>query len=71
MLEGLEDVLGPRGIQHYVFLSVLRQIESIANAYLTVLAEGGIQLSLQGDEDGEKIVKSVLVRSAGGQLRER
>lgn len=71
MLDRLASALGPRGIQHYVFLGVLSQIESIANAYLAILADGGIQLALQGDEDADKIVKSVLVRAANGELRER
>jgi len=48
VLERLADVLGPRGIQHFIFSQVLRQLEQIANAYLLVLAEGGIKLIIQG-----------------------
>jgi DNA repair exonuclease SbcCD ATPase subunit len=71
VLERLGEVLGPRGIQHYVFMSTLKQLEAIANAYLQVLAEGGVQLTLQGDEDADRIVKTVWVRAADGAMRER
>lgn len=71
VLERLAEVLGPRGVQHYVFVSVLKQLEAIANSYLLVLAEGGVQLTLQGDDDADKIVKAVWVRSADGTMRER
>jgi DNA repair exonuclease SbcCD ATPase subunit len=71
VLERLAEVLGPRGVQHYVFISVLKQLEAIANSYLLVLAEGGMQLTLQGDDDADKIVKAVWVRSADGTMRER
>lgn len=71
MFERLEEVLGLRGIQQYLFISVVRSIEEIANGYLTVLAAGGIQLSLQGEWDSERIIKRVLVRAADGELRER
>ena len=71
VLEQLVSILGPRGIQHYVFLDALRLLESIANSYLNVLADGGIQLSLQSNEDADKIVKSVLIRASDGKFRER
>eukprot|EP01032_Pedospumella_encystans_P021500 gene21500-24387_t len=74
VLERLASVLGTRGIQNYVFQNVIEQLESITNAYLMVLAEGGIQLALQGDgEDEDRIVKSVWVRSkeSDGEYRER
>ena len=71
VLGRLSDVVGARGIQQYLFISVIRQIEEIANGYLNILADGGIQLSLQGDWDTEKIIKKVLVRAADGELRER
>lgn len=71
VLGRLSEVLGPRGIQQFLFISVIRQIEEIANNYLNVLADGGIQLSLQGEWDTEKIIKKVLVRAADGELRER
>ena len=109
-----------RGIQHYVFMTVIKQLEEIANAYLAVLAEGGIQLVLEGEQQWrffilfpfilfpfflfpfipliplislisfhshyfpyfpflssfpgdelDKIIKSVIVRSADGKYRER
>ena len=75
VLERLGDVLGPRGIQHFVFMSVLKQLETIANSYLQVLADGGVQLTLQsqGDDDqmADRIVKAVWVRAADGSMRER
>ena len=40
-----------RGIQHYVFMSVIKLLEDIANSYLQVLAEGGIQLALEGNNN--------------------
>lgn len=46
VMEMLINVFGPRGIQNFVFLGLLKQIEFIANSYLNVLADGGIQLSL-------------------------
>jgi energy-coupling factor transporter ATP-binding protein EcfA2 len=52
-------------------MNVVRQLEDIANAYLGILAEGGIQLILQGEEDADKIVKSVVIRSADGTYKER
>lgn len=36
-----------------------------------MLADSGIQLSLQGEWDSEKIIKKVLVRATDGELRER
>jgi DNA repair exonuclease SbcCD ATPase subunit len=74
VLERLATVLGPRGVQNFVFQNVIEQLESITNAYLEILAEGGIQLALQNTgEEEEKIVKSVWVRSrdTGGEYRER
>jgi len=74
VLERLVAVLGPRGVQNFVFQNVIAQLESITNSYLMVLAEGGIQLALQNTgEDEDKIVKSVWVRSrdSGGEYRER
>jgi hypothetical protein len=35
-----------RGIQHYMFMNVIKHLEEIANAYLLVLAEGGIRLGM-------------------------
>ena len=67
----LGDCLGPRGIQHYIFLGLLRQLEEIANSYLDVLADGGIRLALQGDDDGDRIIKTVSIRTADGQYMER
>ena len=36
VLEQLVSILGPRGIQHYVFLGALNLLENIANSYLNV-----------------------------------
>ena len=71
ILEQLASIIGPRGIQHYIFTGVLRLLESIANSYLSILADGGIQLSLHSDEDADKIVKSVLIRASDGKYHER
>jgi DNA repair exonuclease SbcCD ATPase subunit len=74
VFERLATMLGPRGVQNFVFQNVIEQLESITNAYLEILAEGGIQLALQNTSEGEdKIVKSVWVRSrdTGGEYRER
>ena len=71
ILGELASIFGPRGIQHYIFLDALRELEDIANSYLNVLADGGIQLSLRSDEDADKIVKSILIRSNEGRYRER
>lgn len=70
VLERLEELLGPRGIQHFVFTGVLGQLQGAANAYLEVLAEGGVQLQLQGEEE-DRIVKAVTVRAADGRLKVR
>ena len=71
ILERLLECLGPRGIQHYVFLSTLKQLEEIANSYLEILADGGIRLALQGEDDVDKIIKRVLVRSSDGTFKDR
>lgn len=71
VLGDLAEALGTRGVQHFIFQSVVKQIENVANEFLSVLAEGGIQLVLEGDGDADRIVKSVLVKAAGGEMRER
>lgn len=72
VLTRLMDVFGPRGIQHYIYLGVIKQIESIANTYLSLLAQGGIQITLQSDLDVDKIVKVIHIRSVSdGEYRER
>jgi DNA repair exonuclease SbcCD ATPase subunit len=72
ILERLDDVFGPRGIQHFVFMQTIQQLENIANLYLLILAEGGIQLTLQSSDTDDKIMKSVFIRSAAdGEYRER
>jgi DNA repair exonuclease SbcCD ATPase subunit len=74
VLQRLATLLGPKGVQNFVFQNVIEQLESITNSYLEILAEGGIQLALQNTSEGEdKIVKSVWVRSrdTGGEYRER
>lgn len=43
----LLNVFGPRGIQHFLYVDSLLQLQSIANDYLNTLAEGGIQITLQ------------------------
>ena len=55
----------------FKILETLRQLETISNSYLEVLAEGGIQLSLQSDLEADKIVKSVMIRASDGKYRER
>jgi DNA repair exonuclease SbcCD ATPase subunit len=67
----LGDCLGPRGIQHFIFLGLLRQLEEIANSYLDILADGGIRLALQGDDDGDRIIKTVSIRGVDGRYTER
>jgi len=71
VLERLLECLGPRGIQHFVFISTLKQLEEIANSYLEILADGGIRLALQGEDDVDKIIKRVLVRSSDGNFKDR
>ena len=66
VMSRLTDVFGPRGIQHFVFIEVIQQLEEITNAYLSVLTEGGMQITLQSDgEEGEdKIIKTIHMRSS-------
>eukprot|EP01041_Mallomonas_annulata_P000109 gene109-157_t len=71
VLKQLGDEFGPRGVQHFLFTSLVRQLSLIANSYLNVLSDGGIKLVLDGDNDADKIVKSVVIRSADGSFRER
>ena len=71
VLEQLEQIFGPRIIQHFVFSGVLKQLELIANEYLNILAVGGIRLSLQGDLNADRIVKSVSISYADGTHKER
>jgi DNA repair exonuclease SbcCD ATPase subunit len=71
VLDKTADVLGPRGVQHYIFMTVIRVLEAVANLYLEILADGGIQLRLHEDEEGDKIVKGVVIRGADGEFRER
>lgn len=72
ILERLIEIFGVRGIQHFIFMKTLQQIESIANNYLLVLAEGGIQIALSSDTDADKIIKTILIRSpTDGEYRER
>ena len=47
-LTKLLDIFGPRSIQQYIFIDIIKSIERIANGFLNILAQGGIQLSLQG-----------------------
>lgn len=62
VLAYLQDFFGPRGIQHYLFQSVIDRLEFLANTYLNILSDGGMKLQLKSDVDAEKIVKYVLVR---------
>ena len=38
-----------------MFMTVIKQLEGISNAYLMVLADGGIQLVLEGDTKFEEM----------------
>ena len=73
----LLDIFGPRGIQHYIYIDIVRQIEALTNAYLYILADSGINISLQDENkangmEDDKIIKQVYVRSKGdGSYRER
>ena len=71
VLDRLASIFGPRGLQHFVFVDLLGQIESIANAYLDVLADGGIRLALQNEQDTDRVIKSVSVKSGSGTYNER
>lgn len=71
ILNKVAELFGARGVQHYVFMVVIKILEGIANLYLEVLADGGIQLRLTEDEEGDKIVKGVVIRGADGEFRER
>jgi DNA repair exonuclease SbcCD ATPase subunit/DNA repair exonuclease SbcCD nuclease subunit len=62
ILSYLTDFFGPKGIQHYIFQSVIERLEYLANTYLAFLTNDGIRLQLRSDADGEKILKYVLVR---------
>lgn len=52
------------GIQHFIFIDLVRQIEGIANDYLSVLAEGGIQLSLSSTSETVTATSSSTTSSA-------
>lgn len=75
----LSLIFGNRGVQHFIFSNVLKQLELVCNSYLLVLSEGGIQITLQGGtraaggtySDVDKVVKSVLIRGSDGHYRER
>jgi hypothetical protein len=49
LLARLSTAVGPRGIQHYVFVGLLGALEDVANQFLDVLADGGLQLRLEGE----------------------
>ena len=38
--EKLSEIFGPKGIQHFVFIGVILQLEDIANSYLSILSDG-------------------------------
>jgi hypothetical protein len=71
VLSKLSDIFGPNCIQHFIFFGIVNQIETIANAYLSVLANGGIQLSLYASDESDKILKTVFVLGNDGTMRER
>ena len=81
IFDQLISVFGPKGIQNYVFLEVIKQLEDISNSYLNVLAEGGIQLTLlesndkvntsNENSDGDRILKAVLIRGNDGKFKDR
>lgn len=62
---------GPSGVQHYIFMKVIRVMERIANVYLQILAEGGIELRLKEDKNADEVLKTVSIRGADGEFRER
>jgi DNA repair exonuclease SbcCD ATPase subunit len=51
LLQSLSMIFGPKGIQQYMFLKAVRSLEEAANSYLEVLAEGGIQIKLDGTDN--------------------
>lgn len=67
----LIELFGAKGIQHYVFMGIVEQIETVANCFLDILADGGIQLNLKESSDVEKICKYVTIRTATGEYKER
>ena len=71
ILDKLEELFGVRGVQHFMFMEVVGMLENLANLYLQVLADGGIQLRLEEDAEGDKIVKGVTIRGADGEFRDR
>ena len=84
--EILSNIFGAKGIQNYIFSHIIKQLESISNAYLSVLADSGIQLSFHNDGVSssssssssnnndmiDRVIKSVYIRSKiDGNYRER
>lgn len=79
--EILSNIFGAKGIQNYIFSHIIKQLESISNAYLSVLADSGIQLSFHNDGASsssnnndmiDRVIKSVYIRSKiDGNYRER
>ena len=77
--EILSNIFGAKGIQNYIFSHIIKQLESISNAYLSVLADSGIQLSFHNDGASssssssssssnnndmiDRVIKSVYIRS--------
>ena len=71
VLEKLADLFGVRGVQHFIFMSVIGALEKLTNHYLEVLADGGIKLRLEEDKEGDKIVKGVMIRGSDGEFKDR
>lgn len=71
VLDKLGELFGTRGVQHFIFMEVISMLEKLANLYLQILADGGIQLRLEEDSEGDKIVKGVTIRGSDGEFRER
>jgi hypothetical protein len=85
--EILSNIFGAKGIQNYIFSHIIKQLESISNAYLSVLADSGIQLSFHNggassssssssssnnNDMIDRVIKSVYIRSKiDGNYRER
>jgi DNA repair exonuclease SbcCD ATPase subunit len=71
VLDNTAQMMGVKGVQHFIFMSLIKVLETIANLYLQALADGGVQLVLSEDEEGDKVVKGVTIRGADGEFRSR
>ncbi len=71
LYEKLSVIFGTKGIQHFLYMDVVDQLQTVANSYLDVMTSGGISLELKGNIDEEKVVKNVLIRSKNGDKLSR